>query len=73
MLKQKFMWVAWPAFIAAAILEMLVFALIDPGDLHWRGELVNWSARAIYTGSFFVFWLLAMISSALTVMLADRD
>jgi hypothetical protein len=73
MLKQKLMWIAWPAFIAAAILEMLVFAFIDPGDLHWRGEPVAWSAQAVYTASFFLFWLLAMVSSALTVMLSVRN
>ena len=27
--------VLWPSFLAACALEMLVFGLVDPGDLHW--------------------------------------
>ncbi len=32
---QRLMWIAWPAFMVAGILEMLVFAMVDPQDLHW--------------------------------------
>ena len=73
MLKQKLMWVAWPAFLAAAVLEMLVFAFIDPSELHWRNQPVTWSAQAVYTLSFFIFWLVAMLASGLAVLLASRD
>lgn len=27
---QRLMWIAWPAFMVAGILEMLVFAMVDP-------------------------------------------
>ena len=64
------MWIAWPAFLAACVLEMLVFALVDPHDLHWLGRALDWSAMAVYTASFFAFWAVAMAGSALTLLLA---
>ena len=27
--------ILWPAFLMAGVIEMLVFAMVDPGDLHW--------------------------------------
>ncbi|MEZ5643586.1 MAG: hypothetical protein R3E99_00195 [Burkholderiaceae bacterium] len=67
---QRLMWIAWPAFLVAAVLEMLVFAMVDPGDLHWAGGNLELSRQAVYTVAFFVFWLMAMASSALTTLLA---
>lgn len=67
---QRWMWIAWPAFLVAAVLEMLVFALVDPSELHWSGHALEWSRQTVYTVSFFVFWLGAMASSALTTLLA---
>lgn len=67
---QRLMWIAWPAFLVAAILEMLVFAMVDPGDLHWAGGELALSRQAVYTIAFFVFWIMAMASSALTTLLA---
>lgn len=69
MLKQKLMWVAWPAFLTACGLELLVFALIDPQDLHWSGQPLGWSRQAVYTLAFFVFWGICAVSSTLTAML----
>lgn len=66
------MWIAWPAFLLAGVLEMLVFALVDPGDLHWQGQPLAWSRAAVYTVSFFVFWAITAASSALTVLLAAQ-
>ena len=37
MWKLNLMWVLWPAFLAAGVLEMLVFAVIDPEDMRWMG------------------------------------
>jgi len=70
MLGQRLMWVAWPAFLVAAVLEMLVFAVIDPTDLHWGGGAVGLSREGIYTLAFFVFWGFTMLSSALTTLLS---
>jgi hypothetical protein len=67
---QKMMWIAWPAFLVAGILEMLVFAMVDPQDLHWFGQPLELSRRGVYTMSFFVFWGITMLSSALTTLLA---
>ena len=54
------MWILWPAFLAAGVLEVLVFALIDPQELHWNGLPLLWSREAVYTAAFFVFWGIAM-------------
>lgn len=67
---QRWMWIAWPAFMAAAVLEMIVFAMVDPGDLHWFGSPLGLSRQAIYTLAFFAFWGVTMASSALTTLLA---
>lgn len=66
---QRLMGIAWPAFLVAAVLEMVVFALVDPQDLHWFGAPLALSRQAVYTLAFFVFWALAMASSALTMLL----
>lgn len=67
---QKLMWIAWPAFLVAGVLEMLVFAMVDPQDLHWFGRPLELSRQGIYTVAFFVFWGVTMLSSALTTLLA---
>ncbi|KRB99019.1 hypothetical protein ASE11_11935 [Hydrogenophaga sp. Root209] len=67
---RRLMWIAWPAFLVAAVLEMIVFALVDPSDLHWFGSPLALSREAVYTLAFFVFWGLTVASSALTTLLA---
>ncbi len=67
---QRWMWVVWPAFLVAAVLEMVVFAVVDPADLHWFGQPLALSSEAVYTLAFFVFWGTTMASSALTTLLA---
>jgi hypothetical protein len=66
---QRWMWIAWPSFLVAGLLEMLVFAFVDPQDLLWFGQDLELSRQAIYTLAFFAFWALAMVSSALTALL----
>lgn len=70
MLQQRLMWIAWPAFLMAGVLEMGVFAMVDPQDLHWMGQPLELSRQAIYTVSFFGFWGVTALSSALTTLLA---
>ena len=70
MLAQRLMWIVWPAFLVAGVLEMLVFACVDPQDVHWLGQPIELSRQGVYTVSFFVFWTLTCASSALTVLLA---
>lgn len=67
---QRLMWIAWPAFLVAAVLEMVVFAMVDPVDLHWFGQPVTLSREAVYTLAFFFFWGVTMASSALTTLLS---
>lgn len=70
MLSQRLMWIAWPAFLVAGVLEMLVFAVVDPHDLSWFGQPVEMSRQGIYTIAFFAFWVCAIASSGLTTLLA---
>lgn len=70
MLSQRMMWIAWPAFLMAGVLEMLVFAMVDPQDLHWFGQAIQLSRQGVYTVSFFAFWIITMLSSGLTTLLA---
>jgi hypothetical protein len=70
LLVQRIMWIAWPSFLMAGVLEILVFAMVDPQDLQWFGQAVQLSRQGIYTVAFFAFWLVTMLSSALTVLLA---
>lgn len=67
---QRWMWIAWPAFLVAAVLEMVVFAFVDPTELHWSGHSLSLSREAVYSGTFFLFWLGTMASSALTTLLS---
>ncbi|OUM00946.1 hypothetical protein [Variovorax sp. JS1663] len=69
MTKQSWMSMLWPAFLLACVMELLVFALVDPADLHWRGESIGLSRQAVYTAAFFVFWLTAAGAAALTLLL----
>lgn len=61
--------ILWPAFLLASVAELLVFALVDPSDLHWGGEEIGLSRQAVYAAGFFIFWVLAIGSSALTLLL----
>ena len=70
MWQQRWMWILWPAFLMAGVMEILVFALFDPQDLHWMGAPVEWSRQAVYTVSFFAFWAITTVSSALTTLLS---
>ena len=67
---QRWMWIAWPAFLAAAVLEMVVFAFVDPMDVHWMGSPLEWSRSAVYTAAFFAFWLVMLLCSLMTRSLA---
>ena len=70
LLTKRLMWIGWPSFLLAGVLEMLVFTLVDPEDMHWFGHQLEFSRQGIYTVSFFAFWLVASLSSALTTLLS---
>lgn len=56
--------ILWPAFIIAGILEMVVFAWVDPHALSLGG--IQLGAQAVYTIAFFVFWALVAVSAELS-------
>lgn len=61
--------VVWPAFLAACLLELVVFAVVDPSSLEWSDRPLALSARGVYTVAFFVFWAISAASGALTMLL----
>lgn len=67
---QRLMWIAWPAFLMAAVLEMVVFAFVDPAALHWSDQPLAFSREGVYTVAFFVFWFIIMAAGALTTLLS---
>jgi hypothetical protein len=70
MLSQRLMWIIWPAFLVAGVLEVLVFAMVDPQDLQWFGQPIGFSRQGVYTMAFFVFWGITMLASGLTTLLS---
>lgn len=64
--------VVWPAFLTACVLEALVFAMVDPGEIRWLGHALQPSRKGVYTIAFFCFWLIVMASSRLVLYLAQR-
>lgn len=67
---QRWMSIAWPAFLTAAILEMLVFALVDPEDLRLFGQPLPLSREGVYTLGFFAFWAVSAGACWLSGLLA---
>jgi hypothetical protein len=61
--------IAWPAFLAACVLELVVFALVDPSGLEWSGHALGWSRQGAYTAAFFTFWAIAATACWLTTLL----
>ena len=74
-LKRLAMAILWPAFLMAGVLEVLVFAVVDPGELHWfGGAVIAWPAQAIYSVSFLIFWGVISTAGALTAwLLVESD
>ena len=68
---QNLMWILWPSFLMAGVASAIVFALVDPLDVMFLGHLQA-SRLTVYTLGFFVFWVMAALSSALTLRIAPR-
>ena len=66
---RSLIWIVWPAFLAAAIVEFLFFAIVDPQQLYWMGEPVKFSVNATYSIGFLMFWMICIASSVLTYVL----
>jgi len=69
-LARRFAAVIWPAFLVAAVLEIGVFAFVDPGSLHTLGgTALGWSETAVYSLAFLFFWFATAAACALTLLL----
>lgn len=65
--------VAWASFLAAGVLEALVFAVVDPRDLRWFGAApVELSVQAVYTVSFLIFWGVTALGASLALLLVTQ-
>jgi hypothetical protein len=69
-LAQRAAAVAWPSFLAAGMLEMLVFAFVDPAVLRGLGgSELRLSDNAFYSCAFFAFWAVTAVGCLLTLVL----
>lgn len=59
--------IAWPSFLMAGVMEGLVFSVVDPSSLHWFGQHpIDWPIQAVYTVSFFLFWMVIAVACAVS-------
>ncbi|MFT7724651.1 MAG: hypothetical protein QM788_17780 [Roseateles sp.] len=64
--------VGWASFLAAGVLEALVFAVVDPHELRWFGAApVELSPQAVYTVSFLIFWGVCALGSSIALLLVN--
>ena len=68
---RNLMWILWPSFLMAGAASAVVFALVDPLDVVFLGHLQA-GRLTVYTVGFFIFWIVAALSSALTLRIAPR-
>ena len=68
---RNLMWILWPSFLMAGATSAVVFALVDPLDVVFLGHLQA-GRLTVYTVGFFIFWIMAALSSALTLRIAPR-
>lgn len=60
---QKAISVLWPSFVTAIVASGLFFSAFNPRDLVPFNLDIDISPLAAYSIGFFVFWLLAIVSS----------
>lgn len=68
---RRLMAALWPSFLMAAVLEGLVFSLLDPELLDARLSHAGLSALAVYSLAFLVFWAVTALASGLSLLLAE--
>ena len=56
--------ILWPAFLMAGVLEMVVFALVDPSSF----AIAGWApdVKTVYSLTFFIFWALVAAASGIS-------
>ena len=73
-MKRLALCVLWPAFLAAGVLDAMVFAVLDPRDLRWfGGASFGWSPVAVHSVTFLIFWAAITTSAAMTALLLLSD
>jgi hypothetical protein len=69
-MKLPWMGILWPAFLMAGVVEMVVFAMVDPQDLHGLGGApIELSASAVYSLAFFFFWAAFVVAGVMMAIL----
>ncbi|MGL4576817.1 MAG: hypothetical protein ACRCV9_18665 [Burkholderiaceae bacterium] len=68
--RQRWMFILWPAFLAACALEAVVFAIVDPAELHWFRSHLALPPSGVYTVAFFGFLAITIGACYLTYALA---
>ncbi len=63
---QRIILVLWPSFIAAGVMDIVLFTLLDPMALIYRDAPLFTTRLGAYSQGFFLFWLFGAVSSALT-------
>jgi hypothetical protein len=72
-MRHRWMSVLWASFLMAAVLEMVVFALVEPDSLRWfGGDTLDLAPRAVYTLAFFVFWAITAVGAGLALLLCTK-
>jgi len=66
---KRLMSVVWPAFLAACLLEWMVFAVVDPAELEWAGRPLDLGRQVVYTAAFFSFWAVSALACWMTTLL----
>ncbi len=69
-LSQQAIVLLWPSFVTAIIASGLFFSAFDPRELIPFDLDIELSPLAAYTIGFFLFWLIALLSSLGTLYLA---
>ncbi|MGV8892323.1 MAG: hypothetical protein ACOH2K_05165 [Burkholderiaceae bacterium] len=70
--RSTLMLILWPSFLTACVASGVLFSLINPEQLILLDDRIQLSNLGIYSSGFFVFWLLGVISSGLTVLLSTN-
>jgi hypothetical protein len=67
---QRLLSALWAAFLLAGVLEMIVFAHVDPQALHGvGGGALEFEPLTVYTLAFFVFWGVIAVACGLALLL----
>ncbi len=62
----------WPSFLAAGLLEVLTFLMVDPLDVHWLGHELGLGRTAIYSLVFLLYWTACALSALGALLIMRR-